>query len=249
MSAENIERSDLDKHEFAQYIFQQSGTYFPKWGCCHFISPEEKKKLTLSRRFADMSVFTESIPNLKQRINQLQTRHTAQLEKLYAHQAAQYLDEALDQYMAQSDEANGGYSGDIDVCPSQHFSVNSSDHSHQKELYGPSRRGRTSLEARFDRETTLMRLAHVKTVAPLLSKLAKKKEEEEDTRKRRQVQFPPSAAEFYMIQDKELQQRISRFLTSDAIVQDKMLGEHGWEYQPRHVQELKEAYARDVSWI
>jgi hypothetical protein len=63
-----------------------------------------------------MSVFTESVPNLKQRINQLQTRHTAQLENLYAHQATQYLDEALDQYMAQSDEANGGgYSEDIDV--------------------------------------------------------------------------------------------------------------------------------------
>jgi hypothetical protein len=83
-------------------------------GSCHFISP--RKAHTLLRRFADMSVFTESVPNLKQRINQLQTRHTAQLENLYAHQATQYLDEALDQYMAQSDEANGGgYSEDIDV--------------------------------------------------------------------------------------------------------------------------------------
>jgi hypothetical protein len=206
------------------------------------------EKLTLLRRFADMSLVTESIPNLKQRINQLQTRHTAQLEKLYAHQAAQYLDEALDQYMAQKDEANGGCSGEIDVRPSRDVPVNSSDHHHQKELYGPSRRGRTSLEARFDRETTLVRLAHVGTIAPLLSKLAKK-QEEEDTRKRRQVQFPQSAGEFYMIQDKELQQRILRFLTSDAIVQDKMLGEYGWEHQRGHVQELKEAYARDVSWI
>jgi hypothetical protein len=93
-----------------------------------------------------------------------------------------------------------------------------------------------------------VRLAHVETVAPLLSKLARK-QEEEDTRKRRQIQFPSSAAEFYTIQDKELQQRISRFLTSDSTTQDKMLGEYGWEYQPRHVQELKEAYARDVSWI
>jgi hypothetical protein len=78
-------------------------------------------------RLADMSAFTESIPDLKQRINQLQTRHTGELEKLCAHQAAQYLDDALDQYMAQNDEANGGYSADIDVCCSQDVSVNVSD--------------------------------------------------------------------------------------------------------------------------
>jgi hypothetical protein len=117
--------------------------------------------------------------------------------------------------------------------------------SHVKELYNKSRCGRTSLEAKFDRETTLVRLAHVKTVAPLLSGLSRKQREEE-TRRRRDVQFPHSAADF-MIQDKELQQRIARFLTSDAIVQDKMFGEYGWEW--RQVQGLKEAYARDVSSI
>ena len=101
------------------------------------------------------------------------------------------------------------------------------------------------MEARFDRETTLVRLAHVKTVAPLQYALSRKQWEEE-TKKRRDVQFPQSAAEF-MIQDKELQQRIVRFLTSDAIIQDKMLGEYGWEW--RQVQGLKEAYSRDVSSI
>lgn len=193
-----------------------------------------------------MSVFAESVPDLKQRIKQLQTRHTTELEKLYAHQAAQYLDDALDQYTAQNDEANGGYSGSIDVCYSQAFPANTSD-DHVKELYSQSRRGRTSLEARFDRETTLVRLAHMETVAPLLYKLAKKQREEEETRKRREAQFPPSAAEFYMIQDKELQQRIARFLTSDAIIQDKMLGEYGWEW--RQVRGLREAYSKDVSSI
>jgi hypothetical protein len=116
-----------------------------------------------------------------------------------------------------------------------------------KELYNQSRRARTSLEARFDRETTLVRLAHVETVAPLLYKVAKKQREEEETRKRREAQFPLSAAEFYMIQDKELQKRIAQFLTSDAIVQDKMLGECGWGW--RQVRGLKEAYSKDVSSI
>ena len=73
-----------------------------------------------------MSSLTESVPNLKQRINQMQTQHTAELEKLYAHQAAQYLDDALDRYAAQDDEANGDYSGVIDVC---HFQkTNSAGH-------------------------------------------------------------------------------------------------------------------------
>jgi len=65
-----------------------------------------------------MNPFAESIPNLKQRINQIQEQHTAELEKLHAHQAAQYLDDALDRYAAQGDEANGDYSGIIDVSHS-----------------------------------------------------------------------------------------------------------------------------------
>jgi hypothetical protein len=123
-STETIERSDLDKHEFAQHILREHGTYFPKWAVAEITMLGTTHNL---HRLADMSAFTESVPDLKQRINQLQTRHTAELEKLYAHQAAQYLDDALDQYMAQNDEANGGYSADIDVCCSQDVSENVSD--------------------------------------------------------------------------------------------------------------------------
>lgn len=66
-----------------------------------------------------MSGFVESVPNVKQRIDQLQTQHTAELEKLYARQADQYLRDARDRYAAQNDEANTGYSDDIDVRCSQ----------------------------------------------------------------------------------------------------------------------------------
>lgn|SRR5258708_4632649 len=67
-----------------------------------------------------MSGFVESVPNVKQRIDQLQTQHTAELEKLYARQAEQYLEDARDRYAAQNDEAGGGYSDDINVRCSQH---------------------------------------------------------------------------------------------------------------------------------
>lgn len=89
-------------------------------------------------------------------------------------------------------------------------------------------------------------MAHVETVAPLLCKVATKQRDEE-SRKRREVQFPQSAAEFNAIQDKELHQRIVRFLTSDAIVQDKMLNEYGWGW--RQVQGLKEEFMNHVSPI
>jgi hypothetical protein len=68
-----------------------------------------------------MSGFVESVPNVKQRIDQLQTQHTAELEKLYARQADQYLEDARDRYAAQNDEADAGYSDDIDVRCSQHL--------------------------------------------------------------------------------------------------------------------------------
>jgi hypothetical protein len=102
------------------------------------------------------------------------------------------------------------------------------------------------LEARFDRETTSVRLGHVETVAPLRYKFVLKQREEE-SRRRREVHFPQTAMEFNTIQDKELQHRIARFLTSDAIVQDKMLNEYHWGW--RQVMALKEEYAKDVSPI
>ncbi|KAN0137039.1 hypothetical protein V8E53_005036 [Lactarius tabidus] len=206
--SERIQRSDLENHEFAQYILQEHGTYFPK--------------------FSDMSVLVESAPNLKQRINQLQDQHSADLEKLYAHQATRYLDDALDRYLAQDEEAGGGYAQAID------------------ELYDGSRRGKTNLEATFDRETTLVRLAHMETMAPLLLKTATKQKEEEDMRRRREAQFPQSAVEYHTHQDKELQQRLARFLTADAIIQEKMLTEYGWTW--RQVQGLKEVYSKEPTF-
>jgi len=92
----------------------------------------------------------------------------------------------------------------------------------------------------------LVRLAHLDTIAPLRYKLVVKQREEE-SRKRREVHFPQTATEFNTIQDKELQQRISRFLTSDAIVQDKMINEYHWAW--RQVMGLKEEYMKDVSPI
>jgi len=67
-----------------------------------------------------MSGFVASVPNVKQRIEQLQTQHTAELEKLGARQAEQYLEDARDRYAAQNDEADTGYTDDIDVRCSQH---------------------------------------------------------------------------------------------------------------------------------
>lgn len=62
-----------------------------------------------------MSVLVESAPHLKRRINQLQDQHATDLENLYAHQATRYLDDALDRYLAQDEEAGGGYAQAIDV--------------------------------------------------------------------------------------------------------------------------------------
>ena len=89
----------------------------------------------------------------------------------------------------------------------------------------------------------------METVAPLLLKTATKQKEEEELRRRReaQAQFPQSAVEYHMNQDKELQQRLARFLTSDAIVQEKMLTEYGWTW--RQVQGLNEVYSKEVRLI
>jgi len=92
----------------------------------------------------------------------------------------------------------------------------------------------------------MVRLAHVDTAAPLRYKLVVKQREEQ-SRKRREEPFPQTPAEFNAIQDKELQQRIARFLTSDDSVQDKMYNEYRWGW--RQVRAIRETYMKDVSPI
>lgn len=87
----------------------------------------------------------------------------------------------------------------------------------------------------------------METVAPLLLKTATKQKDDEEFRRRREAQFPQSAAEYHTNQDKELQQRLARYLTSDAIIQEKMLNEYSWTW--RQVQGLKEVYSTDVRLI
>jgi len=110
-STENVDYSDIEKHEFAQYILKEHGSYFPKWVLVVVVSPDRSHP----RRSEDMSGFVESVPNVKQRIDQIQKQHTEELEKLYARQADQYLQDARDRYAAQNDEADNGYSDDINV--------------------------------------------------------------------------------------------------------------------------------------
>lgn len=122
-SSEHIERRDLENYEFAQYILQEHGTCFPKWATWHLRTHCDIWKHSHYRRFSDMSVLVESAPNLKQRINQLQAQHSAELEKLYAHQATRFLDDAMDRYLAQDEEAGGGYTQAIEVRLFPDFSV------------------------------------------------------------------------------------------------------------------------------
>jgi hypothetical protein len=117
-SAENVDYSGIEKHEFAQYILREHGTYFPKWGTSERCISQNHSQ---PHRSEDMSGFVESVPNVKQRVDQIQTQHTEELGKLYARQAEQYLEDALDRYAAQDDEDNtSGYSDRIDVRCSQH---------------------------------------------------------------------------------------------------------------------------------
>jgi hypothetical protein len=102
------------------------------------------------------------------------------------------------------------------------------------------------LEYRFIHETTMVRLAQVETVAPLRYKLVVKQREER-SRKRPPVDFPQTPTEFNAIQDKEQQQRLARFLTSDPIDQDEMCKEYRWTYL--EVTRLKEEYRKNVSPI
>lgn len=89
------------------------------------------------------------------------------------------------------------------------------------------------------------RYAYLRTLLPLLRHRANLAAQEDEARRKRDAQFPTSAAEYRTLQDKDIQQRIARFLMANKLTKEKMMSEFGWVY--RQVKTLEDEYDRDAS--
>ncbi|KAI0313199.1 hypothetical protein OF83DRAFT_573963 [Amylostereum chailletii] len=205
----------LDKHEFAQYVLEETGEYFPS--------------------LAEIQATTElpnTLSSLKQRVNELETRHTEDLERLYDHQAQRYLDDAHDRYLQFDDTQVGPESKPEFIA--------------QMDRMTRGAHASTSLlSLQFDNEVDQIRIAHLKHINPLRKRRDELMGKDELDRRRREASFPKSLEEYNAIGNKDKRLRIALFLSADKTGQERMLNESGWAW--RQVQPLLDLYNTDVS--
>ncbi|KAI0045810.1 hypothetical protein FA95DRAFT_1596621 [Auriscalpium vulgare] len=206
----------VDKYEFAQWLLEETGEFFP--------STDEMK--------VDGTFDIHTLDDVEARIQALQTRHTKELEKLYARQAEQYHDEALDRYAAY-DETPAYVKACADYMPSIKMTYSTSR--------GP---GANTLEAKFLSEMNTLRSTQVGGLKPLFDVRADLRTQDNEARRRRDRAFPASVAEYRGITNRDISLRIAQFLAADAGKQEAMMTQFGWAH--RQVQTLKDAYAADA---
>lgn len=208
----------LRQREFAQYVLEEKGSYFP--------SLSEMKKSE-----------SVTLANVKQQIKDLENRHDRDLQNLFKHQADQYLDEALDRYLQ--------YDDDLALLASQQTSRMDFDDPAATlgRLYKLSRK--VTLSGLND-ELSQIRDAHVKALAPLYKQKAELEIKEEAARRQQLAMFPRSVDEYRRTTSKDAQVRIARFLAADHAQQLKMLNEYNWVW--RQVQPLLDVYKSDSSF-
>jgi len=212
MASSSQQWDALDKHEFAQYVLEENGSYFPS-----LLVMKENEQ------------YVETLATVKLRINQLQNQHTSDLEKLYQHQAEQYLDDALDRYLQYDD---------LVAAKESQQPLRPNDFPARLEMM--YRSSHMPISAAFNRAVTQIRTAHLQALQPLLDKRAELETHDEDTRRRRDAMFPKSITEYRSIWNKDVQVRIARFLTSDKGQQERTMSEFGWAW--RQVQPLMDVY-------
>ncbi|KAI0085824.1 hypothetical protein BDY19DRAFT_996486 [Irpex rosettiformis] len=170
----------------------------------------------------EMSV-SETSTVVKGRIEEVKSRHIADMQVLHDMQAEDYLAERVDAYLSKDDGIN------LEEVNSYYLQM--------------SHRGAASRNEAAD-ATSSFRYMHLKTLLALERRQMVLALEEEQARRKRDAQFPGSIAEWRAIKDKDIQARIGLFLMAGRDTKDKMIEKFGWAY--RQVKPLEDEYAKNT---
>ncbi|EIM80436.1 uncharacterized protein STEHIDRAFT_135316 [Stereum hirsutum FP-91666 SS1] len=217
----------MAKHEFAQYVLEEKGSYFP--------SLAEMKASGPPR---------DTVDGLQRSINEKQSEFTNDLDKLYQHQAQRYLDDAYDRYLS-FEEAECVVMSN--KPPSTLPNFRDFYLQQRRFLSGGTRSGKSTdpiaPSGVFSDEVAQYTAAHYKSVHPLQDRLARATKNEEELRRRREAMFPATIGDYRSIRNKDVQLRIARFLTADSTIQGKMMTEFNWAW--RQTKPLQDEYLHD----
>ncbi|RDX50835.1 hypothetical protein OH76DRAFT_1455140 [Lentinus brumalis] len=150
----------------------------------------------------------ETSAAVKERMLQLQKKHTEEVRTLYEWHAQDYYDEMLDMTRSQNDY------DDPDV-----------------EAFYQTSRSCYDLAASFDDELDRHHYAYLSTMIPLAAHRNLLRAREDAAQKWRDQQFPATIAAFHNNPSKEAQLRIAKFLTTDETGQERFLTEYGWTWR------------------
>ena len=96
---------DQDKRRLAEYVLAEHGESFPRCvrSYVRYLLVILMDCFDSTAELLQNDQRMDTVATVKERIADLRSRHTVELEKLYKHQGEDYLDEALDLYMQYDD--------------------------------------------------------------------------------------------------------------------------------------------------
>lgn len=193
----------------------------------------------------------DDLTSIKERIATAKANHTANLERIYAAHAEDYLDdqrlrrESREEY-AQAQSDGGGnklaeWSEKRDVrviflliYPSKEYQPN------QKPLASTDHH----YEASLSHSVTVELMRYASLICSLSGEKADLEEQIEEERRRRDAAFPLTLDEFHS-KPRDIQIRVANFLNSDGPKKEKMMSEFVWAY--RQVEGLVREFGLNVS--
>ncbi|KAF5383637.1 hypothetical protein D9615_003808 [Tricholomella constricta] len=212
-------RVALDAQRNAQYILTQKDRPMP----------------TLEQMQEELKSDTSA--TIKQRIADLQKQHLSDLQRLYTCHAEEFLDDALDLYLAKDDLQY--------LADGENNLVLKQSYGQLEMIYEESRRNLPQ-QMQWENDVERMRHSHLVLLNELYVKLKRQEMADEEARQRREADFPMSI-EDYKGKSKDVQLRVARFLTAnDPGRQERMLSEYRWA--SRQVKPLQEIFNKNAAF-
>ncbi|RPD64040.1 hypothetical protein L226DRAFT_533358 [Lentinus tigrinus ALCF2SS1-7] len=181
----------LQRRQVVEDMMELQGTFFPG--------------LEVIKRTNEEPETSEA---LKERMQELQKKHTEEVRTLYEWHAQDYYDEMLDMSRSQND------CGDPDT-----------------EAFYQRSRSCYDIATSFDDELDRHHHAYLNTMISLVQQSNLFRARAEAAKKWRDKQFPATITAFHNNPNKEVQLRVAKFLTLDDVGQDRYLTEFGWTWR------------------
>ncbi|KAJ3503373.1 hypothetical protein NLJ89_g8465 [Agrocybe chaxingu] len=174
----------------------------------------------------------DDLTTVNERLAALRAQHEDDLERLYALQVQDYMQETMDKHFSREDVPLADPEAEAQLQDLYHGGT-----------------AESFQEKEWASDFEQMRYAYLAQFVPLEKRRVELEKEEEIARRQRDAMFPLTKDDFFS-KPMDIRYRVARFLVSDSAKQEKMLADFGWAWRQvshlQHIYKSDEAFAGEI---